>query len=135
VPAIRRGRDIIHEQFIQAVILIPICQGEVQRSLDLPAELLRLALSLTTMGITRAAASSKRRSEIWIDIRRLSTTTIVVFQENAPVLRAHAFSSRTQTRVRSKRQLGYWLKRWEPARLAGLITRRRAGSTASGGVQ
>jgi hypothetical protein len=68
VSAIWRGSDFIDEQFIQAVILVPVCQREVQRSLYLPAELLRLALSLTTMGITRAAASAKRRSEIWIDI-------------------------------------------------------------------
>ncbi|PYR29772.1 MAG: hypothetical protein DMF90_29125 [Acidobacteria bacterium] len=84
MPAIRRGRDIIHEQFIQAVIFIPVCQSEVQRSLDLTAELLRLALPLSTMGIAGAPASAQRRCEIWIDIRRLSTTTIVVFQEKLP---------------------------------------------------
>lgn len=105
VPAIWRRSDFIDEQFIQAVILIPVCQGEVECSLNLPAELLRLALPLSIMGITGASASAKRRCEIWIDVRGLSTTTIVMLQEYAPVLRAHAYSSRTQTRVRSKRQL------------------------------
>ena len=64
VPAIRRGRDIIHEQFVQAIIFIPICQGEVQRSLNLSAKLLCLTLSLPTLGRAGAPASAKRLCEI-----------------------------------------------------------------------
>ena len=110
MPAVRRGGDIIHEQFIQAIIFIPVCQGEVQRSLNLSTELLRLALSLPTLGHTGAPVSAKRLCEIWVyEWRRLSTTTIVVFQENAPLLRAHAHPARTQTRT-ERPSTCYWLK-------------------------
>jgi hypothetical protein len=66
-PAIRRGRDFIHEQFIQAVILMSIGQGEVQCSLNLTAKLLCLALSLTTLRQAGAPTPANRLREIPID--------------------------------------------------------------------
>ena len=68
VATVRRGRDIIHEQFIQAIIFIPVCQGEVQSSLNLSTELLCLVLSLPTLGHAGAPASGKRLCEIWVHV-------------------------------------------------------------------
>ena len=64
MPAIRRGRDIVHEQFIQAIVFVPVCQGEVQRSLNLSTELLCLALRLPTLVHAGALVSAKRLCEI-----------------------------------------------------------------------
>jgi hypothetical protein len=50
VPAVRRRRHLVDEQLVQAIILVPISQGEVERPLHLPAELLRLAFALPTRG-------------------------------------------------------------------------------------
>jgi len=75
-----------------------------------------------------------------------------MFQDKAPLLRKHAHPAHLRSpapspfrelrrgkpvgrHVRCGRQPGCCWKRWEPARPAGLLTRRRAGSTASGGVQ
>ena len=108
VPAIRRGRDIVHEQFIQAIIFIPICQGEVQRPLNLPAELQCLALSLAILR-SAAPSSAQRPGEIRVyACRRLSATTIAVFQENAPLVRAHAHVARTQ--IRTERPSTVWVE-------------------------
>jgi hypothetical protein len=46
MAAIRRGRDILHEQVVQPVVGMLIGEGEVQRPLHLPAELPCLSLSL-----------------------------------------------------------------------------------------
>jgi hypothetical protein len=46
VPAVRRRRNFLDEQIVQAVIGVPICQREIQRALYLSAELPRLALGL-----------------------------------------------------------------------------------------
>jgi hypothetical protein len=50
VPAVRRGRDILHEQIIQAIVGNPICEREVQCPLHLPAELPRFPQPLPTGG-------------------------------------------------------------------------------------
>lgn len=63
VSAVRRGRDVVHEQFIQAIIFIPVREREVQRPLNLPAELLRLASRLAAMRQAAAAASATCRCE------------------------------------------------------------------------
>jgi hypothetical protein len=46
VPAVRRRRDVLDEQIVQAVVGVPICQREIQRALYLSAELPRLPLGL-----------------------------------------------------------------------------------------
>ena len=66
VPAIRRGRDIIHEQLVQAIVFMPVCQREIQRSLNLSTELLCLALSLLTLGHAGTRTSAERLCEIWV---------------------------------------------------------------------
>ena len=50
MPAVRRRRDILDEQIVQAIVGMPICEREVQCPLHLPAELPCLSLSLPTGG-------------------------------------------------------------------------------------
>jgi len=46
VPAVRRRRHVFDEEIAQAVVGVPICQREIQRTLYLSAELPRLAFGL-----------------------------------------------------------------------------------------
>jgi len=46
VSAVRRRRNVFHEEIVQAVIGMSICQREIQSALDLSAELPRLAFGL-----------------------------------------------------------------------------------------
>jgi hypothetical protein len=48
VPAVRRRRNVLNEQIVQAIVGRPIRQREIQRTLYLPAELPRLSFNLLT---------------------------------------------------------------------------------------
>ena len=47
VSAIRRWKNLVDEEIVEAIANIAICEREVQRPLHLPAELLRLSFGLT----------------------------------------------------------------------------------------
>ena len=47
VPAVGRRGNVLNEQIVQAVGM-PICQREIQRALNLSAELPRLSFNLPT---------------------------------------------------------------------------------------
>jgi hypothetical protein len=46
VPAVGRRRHLLDEQIIQAIVGVPICQGEIQCALNLSAELPCLSFNL-----------------------------------------------------------------------------------------
>ena len=46
VPAVGRRRNVLDEQIVQAIVGMPIRQREIQRTLNLPAELPRLSFTL-----------------------------------------------------------------------------------------
>jgi len=86
VPAIRRGRDVVHEQFIQAIIRVPVCQREVQRPLHLSAQLTRLVFSVPAVGLPGVGASVRRPCGVWVnEWRRLPAIAFAVFQQYAPL--------------------------------------------------
>jgi hypothetical protein len=46
VPAVRRRRHVLNEQIVQAIVAMPICQCQIERTLYLPAKLPRLSFNL-----------------------------------------------------------------------------------------
>jgi hypothetical protein len=48
VPAVGCRRHVLNEQIVQAIVGMPICQCEIQRTLYLTAELSRLPFNLPT---------------------------------------------------------------------------------------
>jgi hypothetical protein len=48
VPAVGRRRNVLNEQIVQAIVGMPISQREIQRALNLSAELPRLSFSLSS---------------------------------------------------------------------------------------
>jgi hypothetical protein len=48
VPAVRRRRHVLYEYIVQAIVGVPICQREIQRTLYLSAKLPRFSFGLST---------------------------------------------------------------------------------------
>jgi hypothetical protein len=66
VSAVRRRRNVFHEQIGQAVIGMSIGQRKIQCALDLSTELPRLAFGLPARGKTIGCASAQSLGKVWI---------------------------------------------------------------------
>jgi hypothetical protein len=59
VPAVGRRRHVLNEQTVRAVVGIPICQREIQRTLYLSAKLPRFSFGLSTGRWTVGCSSAQ----------------------------------------------------------------------------
>src|SRR2546425_10366570 len=87
--AVRSRGNFLDEQTADAIARTAICEGKIQRSLYLPAELLRLPLHLPTCREIFGLTSVQRFREVWIHELCFSTTAILLFH-NGSLLRARA---------------------------------------------
>lgn len=62
VPAMWRGRDVINEEIVQAIIGAAIGQRQIQCTLDLSAQLLRLPILIFQETLPLAAHAYAHRS-------------------------------------------------------------------------
>jgi hypothetical protein len=66
VPAVGRRRNVLNEQIVQAIVGMPICQREIQRTLYLSAELPRLSFGLPAGRQTVGCTSTQSLGEFRI---------------------------------------------------------------------
>jgi hypothetical protein len=66
VPAVRRGRNVLDKEIVQAVVGVSICQREIQRALNLSADLPRLSFGLPARRQTIGCTSTQSLHKFWI---------------------------------------------------------------------